>query len=81
MWTPDCEVLEAPELREFEADTLARGAGCHTRLRVAPRGPDAQWCQARAGTRGWSDAASLIKTASLAYREGTSDKVYEVDRR
>ena len=33
----------------------------------------------RVGVRGWSDAASLIKRASLAHREGTSDKVYEVD--
>ena len=35
-WTPDCEVLEPPELREHVADALARGAGRHTRLWEAP---------------------------------------------
>jgi predicted DNA-binding transcriptional regulator YafY len=31
-WTPDCEVLEPPELREQVADALARGAGHHARV-------------------------------------------------
>jgi predicted DNA-binding transcriptional regulator YafY len=31
-WTPDCEILEPPELRQHVADTLARGAGRYTPL-------------------------------------------------
>ena len=41
-WTPECEVLEPPELREHVADALTRGAGLHTRLTEASQGPDAQ---------------------------------------
>jgi proteasome accessory factor B len=37
-WTPDCEVLEPPELRRRVADALARGAGQHTASGEAPRG-------------------------------------------
>ncbi len=36
-WTPDCEVLEPPELREQVADALARGAGHHARVGEALR--------------------------------------------
>jgi predicted DNA-binding transcriptional regulator YafY/tRNA A-37 threonylcarbamoyl transferase component Bud32 len=38
-WAPDCEVLEPLELREHVADALARGAGRHTPLGDARRGP------------------------------------------
>ena len=40
-WTPDCEVLEPPELREHVADALARRWASRSR-RGGTRGLDAQ---------------------------------------